>query len=79
VKHGKTKKQYNSHKISRSTALDSSREIGDLNDIWEQFKDSVTQAANKALGQVDCKKPQKPRKTLNMIEKMDERRKWQKC
>ena len=42
----------------------------------EQFKDSVTHAANKALGEVECKKPRKPWITLEMIEKMNERRKW---
>jgi len=58
--------------------LDGSREIGYLNDRWKQFKVPVTQAANKALGQVECKKPWKPWMTLEMIEKMKERRKWKK-
>jgi len=53
--------------------LAGSREIGDLNDRWEQFKASVTHAANKALGEVECKKPWKPCITLEMIEKMDDR------
>ena len=35
-------------------------------------------AANKTLGEDECKKPRKPWITLEMIEKMDEERKW-KC
>jgi len=33
-------------------------------------------AANEAFGEVECEKPWKPRITLEMIEKMDERTKW---
>jgi len=57
VEHGQTKDDITATEYQGEVhiALNSSWEIGDLNDRWEQFKDSVAHAANEALGDVECK------------------------
>ena len=45
-------------------------------DLWNHFKKTVIQSAETHLGYVKKKTPKKPWITVQMIDKMEERRKW---
>ena len=59
-----------------SLALDNREECDNINGRRLQFKDSVVNSATQILGRDNNKKPRKPWVTAEMLEKMEERRKW---
>ena len=52
------------------------RESMNINEKWNRLKEVIKQTANETLGQPSRRRSRKPWVTVQMIEKMEERRKW---